>query len=169
MLYYENQLNLGDFYKECSDLFTEQKPEFLELLNKYIDINKYIPYYFKKAFYANTSRPRGYSLYGYTTPSKNLRLSPGTILGTEELDNIYKICVAVDKSINHFKSNIGIASRKTRNTKTTKADILLAGIVHLFTVIIANAMSKPEYIKSIKSLQVDIWLPMFYFRFKNYW
>ena len=88
----------------------------------------------------------------YTTPSKNLRLYPGTIRGTEEWDNIYKIRVTVEKSINHFKSNMGIAGRKTRDAKTTKADVFLAGIAQLFTVIIADAMSKPEYIRSIKKL-----------------
>jgi hypothetical protein len=65
MLNYENQLNLGNIYSECSEMFKEQRPEFLELLNKYIDINTYIPFSFKKAFYANTGRPRGCSLYGY--------------------------------------------------------------------------------------------------------
>ena len=65
MLYYENQLNLGNIYQECYELFKEQKPKFLELLNEYIDIEQYIPYSFKKAFYADTGRPRGCSLYGY--------------------------------------------------------------------------------------------------------
>ena len=58
--------------------------------------------------------------------------------------------MTVEKSINHFKSNMGIAGRKTRDAKTTKADVFLAGIAQLFTVIIADAMSKPEYIRSIK-------------------
>lgn len=65
MLNYENQLNLGNIYSECQEMFKEQRPEFLELLDKYIDINTYIPYSFKKAFYADTGRPRGCSLYGY--------------------------------------------------------------------------------------------------------
>ncbi len=65
MLIYENQLNLGNIYSNCSEMFKEQRPEFLELLDKYIDINTYIPYSFKKAFYADTGRPRGCSLYGY--------------------------------------------------------------------------------------------------------
>lgn len=65
MLNYENQLNLGNIYSSCSEIFKEQRPEFLELLDKYIDINTYIPFSFKKAFYANTGRPRGCSLYGY--------------------------------------------------------------------------------------------------------
>ena len=65
MLNYENQLNLGNIYSNCQEMFKEQRPEFLELLNKYIDINAYIPFSFKKAFYADTGRPRGCSLYGY--------------------------------------------------------------------------------------------------------
>lgn len=65
MLNYENQLNLGNIYSDCSEMFKDQHPQFLELLNKYIDINSYIPYSFKRAFYADTGRPRGCSLYGY--------------------------------------------------------------------------------------------------------
>lgn len=67
MLNYENQLNLGNIYSECSEMFKEQRPEFLELLNKYIDIDSFIPYEFKRAFYADTGRPRGCPLYGYIT------------------------------------------------------------------------------------------------------
>ncbi len=88
----------------------------------------------------------------YTTPSKNLRLYPGTIRGTEEWDKIYKIRCNVEQTINHIKCNMGIAGRKTRDAKTTKADVFLAGIAQLFTVIVADAMSKPQYIRSIKSL-----------------
>ena len=51
MLNYENQLNLGNIYSECSEMFKEHRPEFLELLNKYIDIDSFIPYEFKKAFF----------------------------------------------------------------------------------------------------------------------
>ena len=65
MLNYENQLNLGNIYKECSEIFKEQKPQLLNILENYLDLEKYIPFSFKKAFYANTGRPRGCSLYGY--------------------------------------------------------------------------------------------------------
>ena len=65
MLNYENQLNLGNIYSNCKEIFKEQRPEFLELLDKYIDVNSYIPFSFKKAFYADTGRPRECSLYGY--------------------------------------------------------------------------------------------------------
>lgn len=99
--------------------------------------------------------PCSNSKYGrvtYTYPSKNLRLYPGTIRGTEEWDKIYKIRCNVEQTINHIKCNMGIAGRKTRDSKTTKADVFLAGIAQLFTVIIADAMSKPQYIRSIKKL-----------------
>ena len=88
----------------------------------------------------------------YTTPSKNLRLYPGTIRGTDEWDKIYKIRSVVEQSINHFKSNMAIGGRKTRNAKTTKSDVFLAGIAQLFTVIVADAMAKPQYLRSLKKL-----------------
>lgn len=65
MLNYENQLNLGNIYSNCQEMFKEHRPQFLELLDKYVDINAYIPFSFKKAFYSNTGRPRCCSLYGY--------------------------------------------------------------------------------------------------------
>lgn len=95
------------------------------------------------------------SKYGrvtYTYPHKNFRLYPGTIRGTEEWNRIYKIRCNVEQTINHIKCNMGIAGRKSRDGKTTKADVFLAGIAQLFTVIIADAMSKPQYIRSIKKL-----------------
>ena len=97
-----------------------------------------------------TSDKRGRTTY--TTPSKNLRLYPCTIRGTEEWNSIYKIRGVVEQAINHIKSNMGIDGRKTRNAKTTKADVFLAGIAQLFTVIIASNMSKTEYIRSIKKI-----------------
>lgn len=93
-----------------------------------------------------------YGKVAYTYPSKDLRLYPGTTRGTDEWNKLYKIRGVVEQSINHIKSNMGIASRKTRNAKTTKADVFLAGISQLFTVIIANAMAKPQYIRSLKKL-----------------
>lgn len=88
----------------------------------------------------------------YTTPSNNLRLYPGTLRGTEEWNKFYKIRGTVEQTINHIKSNMGIAGRKTRNANSTKADIFLAGIAQLFTVIISYNMAKPQYIRSIKKL-----------------
>ncbi len=50
MKFYENQLNLGNIFEECSTLFEEHNPKLLALLNNYLDINQYISYEFKNAF-----------------------------------------------------------------------------------------------------------------------
>ena len=63
MKFYENQLNLGNIFEECSTLFEEHNPKLLALLNNYLDINQYISYEFKNAFYSDTGRPREYSLH----------------------------------------------------------------------------------------------------------
>ncbi len=106
-------------------------------------------------FVCSCESPCTDSKYGrvkHTYPDKNLRLYPGTLRGTDEWNKLYKIRNVVEQSINHIKTNMAIAGRKTRNAKTTKADVILAGIAQLFTIIIADAISKPQYIRSIKKL-----------------
>lgn len=48
----------------------------------------------------------------YVYPEKDLRTYPGTIRGTKEWDDTYKIRVTVEKSINHFKDSFCISGRK---------------------------------------------------------
>lgn len=88
----------------------------------------------------------------YIYPEKNLRTYPGTIRGTQEWDDTYKIRVNVEKSIHHFKDNFCVADRKTQNEKTLHADLLLAEIAQLITVIVANKIHKHPYIRSLKPL-----------------
>lgn len=88
----------------------------------------------------------------YIYPEKNLRAYPGTIRGTDEWDSTYKIRVTVEKSINHFKDSFCIANRKTQNEKTLHADLLLAGITQLITVLVADRIHKHQYIRSLKPL-----------------
>lgn len=88
----------------------------------------------------------------YVYPEQNLRAYPGTIRGTEEWDSVYKIRGNVEKSINHFKDSFCIAGRKTRNEKTLHADLLLAGITQLITVLVADKIHKHQYIRSLKPL-----------------
>ena len=52
----------------------------------------------------------------------------------------YKIRTIAERAINHFKINMCIAGRKTRNHTTTKADVLLTDIANQLTVIVAYAM-----------------------------
>lgn len=88
----------------------------------------------------------------YIYPEKNLRAYPGTTRGSKEWIYTYKIRSAVEKSIGHFKHSYCIANRRTQNEKTLHADLLLAGITQLITVVIANKIHKHEYIRSLKPL-----------------
>lgn len=88
----------------------------------------------------------------YTYENMDLRMFPGIQRDSDEWNRTYKIRTIVERAINHFKINMCIAGRKTRNHTTTKADVFLAGIASQLTVIVANAMSCPQYIRSLKPL-----------------
>lgn len=88
----------------------------------------------------------------YTYENMDLRMFPGIQRDTKEWDDTYKIRAIVERAINHFKINMCIAGRKTRNHITTKADVFLAGIASQLTVIVAYAMNCPQYIRSLKPL-----------------
>ncbi len=97
-----------------------------------------------------TSSPCGRMIYIY--PEKDLRAYPGAIRSTDDWIQTYKIRSVVEQTINHFKESFCIAGRKTQNAKTLHADLLLAGITQLLTVILADSIHKPEYIRSLKPL-----------------
>ena len=97
-----------------------------------------------------TDSPCGRMFYVY--PEKNLRAFPGTARGTEEWAETYRIRVAVEKSISHFKDSFCVAGRRSRNAPTTKADLYLAGIAQLITVLLAESIHKRQYLRSLKPL-----------------
>lgn len=88
----------------------------------------------------------------YTYENMELRMFPGIQRDSKKWNDTYKIRSIVERAINHFKINMCIASRKTRNHITTKADVFLAGIASQLTVIVAHAMNCPQYIQSLKPL-----------------
>lgn len=90
----------------------------------------------------------------YIYPERNLRAYPGTIRGTEEWVNTYKIRTTVERDINHIKDNLCLAGRRTQNEKTLHADLILAGITQLITVVLADNIHHHEYIRSVKPLIV---------------
>ena len=103
----------------------------------------------------NCENPCTSSLCGrmvYLYPEKDLRALPGAVRGTEEWDETYKIRSVIERSINHIKGNHCVADRKTQNEKTLHADLILAGITQLITVLLADKIQKHEYIRSIKKL-----------------
>ena len=88
----------------------------------------------------------------YTYENMDLRMFPGIQRDTKEWNDTYKIRTIVERAINHFKINMCIAGRKTRNHTTTKSDIFLAGIASQLAVIVAYAINCPQYIRSLKPL-----------------
>ena len=88
----------------------------------------------------------------YISPESDLRAYPGTIRGTEDWDKTYKIRTTVERDINHIKGNLCLAGRRTQNEKTLHADLILAGITQLVTVVLADKIKHHEYIRSLKPL-----------------
>ena len=99
-----------------------------------------------------TDSPSGRMVYIY--PEKDFRSYPGTLRGTEEWDNSYKIRTVVERDINHIKENLCLAGRRTQNEKTIHADLILAGITQLITVVLADNIHQHKYIRSLKPLVV---------------
>lgn len=88
----------------------------------------------------------------YVYPDKDFRLYPGVQRNSREWDEIYPIRACIERSISSFKFNPCIEHPKTVNTTTMRADLYLTAISKLINVILAYAMNKPEYIRSISKL-----------------
>lgn len=88
----------------------------------------------------------------YTYDNMEFRMFPGLQRDTPEWDSLYKIRAIVERAINHFKINMCVAGKRTRNHTTTKADVFLAGIASQLTVIVASRINCPQYIRSLKPL-----------------
>jgi hypothetical protein len=58
----------------------------------------------------------------------------------------------VERSINHFKDSFVLAGRKTQNEKTLHADLILAGITQLISVLLTDKMHQHQFIRSLKPL-----------------
>ena len=88
----------------------------------------------------------------YIQQQSDLRAYPGVLRGTDAWNETYKIRTTVERSINHFKDSFCLAGRKTQNAKTLHADLILAGITQLITVVLADKIKHREYIRSLKPL-----------------
>ena len=88
----------------------------------------------------------------YTYENMEFRMFPGVQRDSPEWINLYKIRTNIERAINHFKINMCIAGKRTRNHTTTKADVFLAGIASQLTVIVSYRMNCLEYIRSLKPL-----------------
>ncbi|SIQ17425.1 hypothetical protein SAMN05421834_1021, partial [Halanaerobium kushneri] len=74
------------------------------------------------------------------------------IRDTNDWIDLYKKRGVVEQTINYFKDAMVTGNLKTQNLKSIKADVFLAGITQLLTLILADKMGKPENIKSLRSL-----------------
>ncbi|MDD8037491.1 MAG: hypothetical protein PHC59_15220 [Thomasclavelia ramosa] len=97
-----------------------------------------------------TTAKRGRTTYTYV--NMNLRMFSDIQRDSKGWNDTYKIRTIVERTINHFKINMCIAERKTRNHITAKADVFFAGIASQLSVIVAYAMNCPQYIRSLKPL-----------------
>ncbi len=95
------------------------------------------------------------SSYGkcvYTYPDKDFRLYPGVPRATDHWNNLYRHRVAIERTINIFKDSFVLDSGKSHRSVTVKADLFLAGITQLIGVLLADALHKPQFIKSVRRL-----------------
>lgn len=56
------QLSLADIFEDCQEIFDSDKPQFLSLLEKYINLDEIIPASFYRHYDSSTGRNRKYPL-----------------------------------------------------------------------------------------------------------
>jgi hypothetical protein len=88
----------------------------------------------------------------YVYPDKDFRLYPGVQRNSKEWDDEYPNRACIERTLSSFKSNPCIESPRTLSTITMRADLCLTAIAKLINVILAYAINKLEYIKSISKL-----------------
>ena len=96
--------------------------------------------------------PSPYGRCVYTHQDSEFRACPGIPRDTEQWDKIYRHRVTVERTIFLFKDTFVLDARKSHRTVSAKADLYLAGIVQLIGVLLADALHKPEYIRSVRKL-----------------
>lgn len=96
--------------------------------------------YTKRCLCENPCTTAKYGRITYVQQNKNLRLYPGISRDDPLFAKIYTRRAAVERSINALKDSLGLANRKSSNVLTTKADLFLAGIVHLLCVVLADSI-----------------------------
>lgn len=88
----------------------------------------------------------------HTSPALNKRMYPGEIRGSDEWISNYKIRTVVEKNIQYLKEPMACGNLKTRDCLTIKADLYLAGITQLITLILADKIHENRYCRSLKPL-----------------
>ncbi|MDR2509442.1 MAG: hypothetical protein LBC77_02225 [Spirochaetaceae bacterium] len=92
----------------------------------------------------------GHSVYVY--PDADKRLYPGILRDTPEWDALYAKRVTVERSFGSFKAVLGLEHRKTYISVTTKTVLLLAGIVQLLCVVLADRLHDQKLVRRVRKL-----------------
>lgn len=88
----------------------------------------------------------------YVYPDKDFRLYPGIQRDSDKWTTTYKLRTTIERTLASLKKNPAIASPRTLNTSSMRADLFLTSITKLINVIVANAINKPQYFRSIRKL-----------------
>lgn len=97
-------------------------------------------------------RPTKSTVTAYKYPDKDFRMYPGIQRCSPEWDDEYKGRAVIERELSSLKKNPRIDTPRTINTATMRADLYLAGITKLITVILAHAINQPHYLRNIRKL-----------------
>lgn len=97
----------------------------------------------------------GFPLRSYVLclPGKKSSYLPRNRSWNRRMGQYYKICAwPLGNPSTTLKDSFCVAGRKTRNPLTSEADLYLAGITQLVTVLLADSIHQHKYIRSLKPL-----------------
>jgi hypothetical protein len=92
----------------------------------------------------------GYIHYEYE--SHDLRAHPIMDRDCDKYAQISKKRVIIEQVISRLKLPLAMSGTFIHHSKSTKADLFMAGIAHLTTVLLAHRMNKPDKVRSSKSI-----------------
>jgi len=110
------------------------------------------PYYTRFCTCDTPCTDKPYGKCTYTYPHKNLRLYPGLPRGDIHWKNLYRHRTLVERTINIIKDDFGAGRHKSFSVFSAKAELFFAAITQLVGVILAVALKKPEFFKSVRKL-----------------
>ena len=136
----QNDLVSGDITINSSDFY-----------NLLLWDTEYIAYAYGLDSLGNVTTPVSKHTFSTLAPEKE-NTTFEIEISSIEWDDTYKIRTAVERDINHIKENLCLAGRRTQNERTLHADLILAGITQLITVVLADKIHQHKYIRSLKPL-----------------
>jgi hypothetical protein len=88
----------------------------------------------------------------YISPDKDFRMYPSIIRGSEEWVEKYSQRTCIERTLSSLKANECVIYPKTLNLASIRSDVYLAACTKLITVILAKAIKKPNYLRSLNKI-----------------